>query len=488
VHDGAYGPEQMQYLDDREHVRTRFGMYIGDKGDKGLHHLVYEVVDNCIDEAMAGHAGKVFVKINADGSVTVSDDGRGIPTEIHPKLGVSSLEGAMTVLKFGGKFDNEAYGASGGLHGMGVKATNFLSEWCEVEVCRDGHVYEQEYDRGKPVAPVRRIGTTKKTGTKTTFKPDSEVFISTNFNYHMIRKRLQELAFLVPGLKIKLRDERSDMEDDFQYEQGLMAYVKYLNSTSDARHADVLHMVTDMMHQEGDKNLKIRVEIALQYSAEYTENVHSFVNNINTVTGGTHLSGFRTALTRTLNNYGKKNNLFKNSTPTGDDFREGLTAVVSIRHPDPQFESQTKVRCLNTELEGIVGSALGEYLTKYLEEHPKTAKVIVQKAVDAAEAREAARKAKDLMRKKKGAGLGALPGKLRDCSSRDRGKCELYLVEGDSAGGSAEGGRLREYQAILPLRGKIINAYKARESKVLDNEEVRSMISAIGIGVGLELD
>jgi len=483
----AYGADQMKHLSDVEHVRQRPGMYIGDNGSRGLHHLVNETVDNSIDEAMANHASEITVTINVDGSVTVSDDGRGIPVEPHPQLSeefgreVSTLEGVMTVLKFGGKFDKQAYKTSGGLHGIGVKAVNFLSEWCEVEVRRDGHVYQQEYERGAPLGPVRRIGRADKTGTKTTFKPDPQIFNVTKFEYNILHRRLQELAFLNKGVKIVFKDERTGDGETFCYERGLLQFVEFLNRATDAAHADIIHVV-----KEQDS---IEIEIAFQYSTEYTENVHCYVNNINTTDGGTHLSGFRTALTRTLNAYGKKNEIFKDVMPGGEDFREGLTAVVSVRVPEPKFESQTKVKLTNPEVEGIVNSAVGDFLTKYLEENPKVAKVIVSKAVLAAEAREAARKAKALLRDRKGAlAGGGLPGKLRDCTSKDVAKCELYLVEGDSAGGSAEGGRLREYQAILPLRGKIINAYKSREDKVLANEEVRSMISAIGAGIGEEGD
>jgi len=478
---GEYGVDQMRYMTDLEHVRERSGMYIGDTGTRGLHHLVYEAVDNSIDEAMAGHAKHIHVTINNDGSVTVADDGRGIPVETHPELGISTLEAVMTVLKFGGKFDKQAYKTSGGLHGIGVKAVNFLSEWCEVEVRRDGHVYQQEYERGVPTAQVRRIGKSTSTGTKTTFKPDPQIFGNLKYDYNTLHRRLQELAFLNAGIKIVFADQRSGSGEIFQYERGLVQFIEHLNRASEPSHADIIYL-----NREQDD---VVVEVAFQYTSEYTENVHTYVNNIHTVDGGTHLSGFRTALTRTLNAYGKKSGIFKDATPSGEDFREGLTAIVALRHPEPKFESQTKVKLNNTDVEGIVNSVLGEFLASYLEENPKTARMIVQKAMLAAEAREAARKAKDLLRERKGAlSTHGLPGKLRDCTSKDVEKCELYLVEGDSAGGSAEGGRLREYQAILPLRGKIINAYKSREDKVLANEEVRSMIAAIGSGIGEDAD
>ncbi len=482
-----YGSEDLQHLSDLEHVRKRPAMYIGDVTPRGLHHLIYEVVDNSIDEAMAGFASRIEVTIHTDGSVTVEDDGRGIPVEPHEDLSaemgreISTLEGVMTVLKFGGKFKKGAYQTSGGLHGVGVTVVNFLSQWCEVQVCRDGYIYQQEYERGVPLGPVRKVGTTKKTGTRTTFKPDSTIFQTTKFDFDTIYKRLQELAFLNKGVTIRFRDERVDEADEFCYERGIIEFVEYLNRASDTLHKEVIYF--------SGSDQGVDYEIAMQYSADYTENLHSYVNNIATIEGGTHVSGFRSALTRTLNTYGKKENIFKDVIPTGDDFREGLTVVISVRVPEPQFGGQTKTRLGNGEIEGIISSAVSENLSRYLEENPKSAKMIVRKGVLAAEAREAARKAKDLLRKRKGAMAGGgLPGKLRDCISREMERCELYLVEGDSAGGSAEGGRLREFQAILPLRGKIINAYKSREDKVLANEEVQSMIQAIGSGIGAEQD
>ncbi|MHB0956633.1 MAG: DNA gyrase subunit B [Pirellulaceae bacterium] len=482
-----YRPEDLQHLSDMDHVRKRPAMYIGDVTARGLHHLVYEVVDNSIDEAMAGFAKHIKVIVNADGSVTVEDDGRGIPVEPHEQLSkelgreVSTLEGVMTVLKFGGKFEKGAYQTSGGLHGVGVTVVNFLSQWCEVEVSRDGHVYQQEYERGIPLGPVQRVGTTKKVGTKTSFKPDAMIFQTTKFSYDLLYKRLQELAFLNSGVQIEFFDERVNEGEKFFYERGITQFVEHLNRASDTLHKEIIYVSGE---EQG-----VGYEIALQYSAEYTENLHSYVNNIHTIEGGTHVSGFRSALTRSLNSYGRKENIFKDLIPTGDDFREGLTAVISLRVPHPQFEGQTKTKLGNGEVEGIVNSVFGDLLTKYMEENPKVAKTIVRKGVLAAEAREAARKAKDILRKRKGAlGGGGLPGKLRDCISREVEQCELYLVEGDSAGGSAEGGRLRDFQAILPLRGKIINAYKSREDKVLANEEVQSMIHAIGSGIGGEQD
>ncbi len=481
--DNPYDIDQMRHMSDLEHVRERSGMYIGNSGVGGLHHLVSEVVDNSIDEVMAGQASVIQVTVNPDGSITVADDGRGIPVDIDPNIGKSALEGVMTMLMYGGKFDNKAYKTSAGLHGIGVKAVNFLSEWCEVEVRRGGHAYQQEYERGKPTGPVIRVGTAQGNGTKTTFKPDYHKFGDLKFDYNILHKRLQELAFLNRGVKIVFKDLRNAQGETFQYKDGIVEFVRHLNRASEAIHHDVVYI------KSRNEETSVEVEVAFQYCTEYTENIHFYANNINTVDGGTHVAGFRAALTRTLNAYGKKENIFKDIVPTGDDLREGLTAVVSVRLPNPQFESQTKVKLTNPEVEGIVNSAVGDFLSTYLEEHPKTAKLMIAKAVLAAEAREAARKAKALLRDRKGilAG-GGLPGKLRDCTSKVVERCELYLVEGDSAGGSAEGGRDREFQAILPLRGKIINAYKSREDKVLANEEVRSMISAIGCGIGEEVD
>jgi len=482
--ESEYGADQLEHLSDKEHVRQRPAMYIGDTSTRGLHHLVFEVVDNSIDEAMAGHAHEISVTINADGSVTVEDDGRGIPVETHPDLGFSTLQGVMTVLKFGGKFSKGAYQTSGGLHGVGVTVVNFLSEWCEVEVRREGHVYQQEYERGEPTGEVRRIGTTNRVGTKTTFKADPLIFPVTQFQYGILYRRLQELAFLNRGVRIIFRDQRSGSAgagEVFKYDRGILEFIEHLNRAAEPVHPEIIYLSGEFDD--------VGLEVAVQYTGEYTENVHTFVNNINTTEGGTHLSGFRSALTRTLNNYGKREDFFKDLVPTGDDFREGLTAVLSLRIPHPQFEGQTKTKLGNSEIEGLVTSAVGDHLSRFLEENPKSAKVIVQKALLAAEARESARKARALVRERKGAlSSGGLPGKLRDCTSREVDRCELYLVEGDSAGGSAEGGRIREFQAILPLRGKIINAYKARDDKVLANEEIRSIISAIGSGIGEEMD
>ena len=481
-----YQGEDLQRLSDLEHVRERPSMYIGDTTSRGLHHLVYEVVDNSIDEAMAGFATKIHVTINSDGSITTLDDGRGIPVDIHEQLTeqegreITTLEGVMTFLKFGGKFEKGAYQTSGGLHGVGVTVVNFLSEWCEVEVYRNGHVHQQEYERGVPNGHVNRVGKTDKVGTKTTFKPDAQIFQTTKYEYGILHKRLQELAFLNSGVRIVFKDERNGEGDEFYYERGIIEYVEHINRSSDPLHTDVIYMDGE---QDG-----VGFEIAMQYTTDITENVHSYVNNIHTHEGGTHVSGFRTALTRVLNAYGKKNNLFGKIGVSGEDFREGITTIISLKVPEPQFEGQTKTKLGNNEVEGIISSNLGEFLKSFLEENPKVAKIIIKKGVQAAEAREAAKKAREQVRRKSVLGGGGLPGKLRDCLSSEVEKCELYLVEGDSAGGSAEGGRLKEFQAILPLRGKIINAYKAREDKVLANEEVQSIISAIRVGIGEDQD
>lgn len=475
-----YGADQITHLSDLEHVRKRPSMYIGDTTVRGLHHLVYEVVDNSIDEAMAGYASQIAVTVNPDGSVTVEDNGRGIPVEEYADLGFSTLQGVMTVLKFGGKFGNGAYSTSGGLHGVGVTVVNFLSEWCTCEVCRDGWIYEQEYERGVATTEVRKIGKTEQVGTKTTFKPDAEIFPDTKFNYGTLYRRLQELAFLNSGVKIIFRDARTGDGDSFLYKRGIVEFVENLNRSTVPLHNDVISIKAQTQGVE--------LEVAIQYTTEYTENVYSYANNISTIEGGTHVSGFRRALSTAMTNYGKKSEMFNKSTPTGDDFREGLTAVLSVRVANPQFEGQTKTKLGNGEVEGIVSSAVYDALTTYFEQNPQTAKKLVAKSITAAEAREAAKKAREITRARKTAlSSGGMPGKLRDCSSRDVDRCEIYLVEGNSAGGSAEGGRIREYQAILPLRGKILNVYKAREDRVLANEEIRSMISAIGTGYGMDM-
>ena len=491
-----YGSGQLKRLSDMEHVRKRPGMYIGDTTARGLHNLVYEIVDNSIDEAMADFASKVTVTINTDGSITVADDGRGIPVGRHDQLSeeedreVTTLEGVMTMLKFGGKFgesdpededDENPYKVSGGLHGVGVTVVNFLSEWCEVEVYRDGKIHQQGYERGVPTGAVSTAGKTDKVGTKTTFKPDGQIFPVTKFEYGILHKRLQELAFLNSGVRLIFKDQRTNDGDEFYYERGIIEYVEHLNRASDPVHSDVIYCTGE---SQG-----VGYEIALQYTTDIKDNVHSYANNISTHEGGTHVSGFRSALTRTINNYAKANKLLpKDMTITGEDFREGLTAIISLKVPNPQFEGQTKTKLGNNEVEGIISSAFGEFFKVFMEENPKEGKVIVKKGIQAAEAREAARAAREKIRRKSVLGGSGLPGKLRDCLSDDVEKCEIYLVEGDSAGGSAEGGRLKEFQAILPLRGKIINAYKAREDKVLANEEVQSMINALRVGIGEDQD
>ena len=488
--ENEYGADNLQHLSDREHVRKRPGMYIGDTFNRGLHHLVYEVVDNSIDEAMADYASLISVVINSDGSITVEDDGRGIPVEKHDALSeefdreVSTLEGVMTVLKFGGKFDKESYQTSGGLHGVGVTVVNFLSQWCKVEVGRDGYIYRQEYEYGEPVALVKRGEKSDKTGTKTTFKPDGDIFETTKYQFDVLAKRMQDLAFLNKGVTIEIRDDRSDQKESYCYENGIIDFVHHLNRASDVLHEDVFYIEGSETIEEGNV---VGYEIALQYTNDYTEHLHSYVNNIHTHEGGTHETGFRKALTRVLNTYGLKEKILKDNkeVPTGDDVREGMTVILSAKVAHPQFEGQTKTKLGNREVESVISSNFGKALEKYLEENPKSARIIIQKGIIAMEAREAAKKARQLMRKRKDVlGGGSLPGKLRDCISKDMEKCELYLVEGDSAGGSAEGGRLKQYQAILPLRGKIINAYKARVDKVLANEEVQAMINAIGCGFG----
>ncbi len=475
-----YDAQTIKILEGIEAVRKRPAMYIGDTSTRGLHHLVYEVVDNSVDEALAGECTRIDVTLHADGSVTVADDGRGIPVDIHKEAGKPALEVVMTTLHAGGKFDHSGYKVSGGLHGVGVSVVNALSEFLEVEVKRDGAVYRQSYRRGKPLGPVTKVGKTKQRGTKVLFKPDSEIFEDTTFSFETLAKRLRELAFLNKGLKIILKDEEKEVEETFFYTGGIKAFIKFLNEGKEVIHKDIIYF---------EKKLeKMEVEAALQYNNGYTETFFSFANNINTVEGGVHVSGFRSALTRTINNYAKQNKLLKKDTPSlsGDDLREGLTAVVSVRVADPQFEGQTKTKLGNRALQGVVESITNEALSSYFEEHPSTARAIINKASLAARAREAARKARELTRRKGALESGNLPGKLADCSSKDVASSEIFLVEGDSAGGSAKQGRRREFQAILPLRGKILNVEKARLDKVLGYEEIRTIVSALGTGIGKE--
>ncbi|MGD9874550.1 MAG: DNA topoisomerase (ATP-hydrolyzing) subunit B [Kiritimatiellia bacterium] len=458
-------------------VRKRPAMYIGDTSVRGFHHCVYEVVDNSIDEALAGYCSSIQVKINADGSCSVNDDGRGIPVDMHATEKKPAVEVVLTTLHAGGKFDNESYKVSGGLHGVGVSCVNALSEWLEVEVRRNNLVYHQRYERGHPVTKLETIGTTKGTGTKVTFKPDSQIFSTNEFHWDTLASRLRELAFLNKGILIKLSQEEPAREETFQYSGGIQEFVLHLN-----RAKNPLHPKPIFFECEKDG---IQAEIAMQYCDTYKETIYSFANNINTIEGGTHLSGFRSALTRTVNQYVKNNKLTKNDEGmSGEDIREGLTAVISIKIPQPQFEGQTKTKLGNSEVEGIVASIVNEQLSVFFEEHPTIARRIIDKAVVAARAREAARKARDLTRRKGALESSSLPGKLADCSERDPALTEMFIVEGDSAGGSAKQGRDRRFQAILPLRGKVLNVEKARLDKILGNEEIRTLITAIGTGVG----
>ncbi len=472
----SYGEGDVEVKRDAEHIRQRPGMYIGDTGTKGLHHLVYELIANSVDEALAGFCKNIHVRIKNDGSIGVSDDGRGIPIEEHAIEKRSTLEVVMTTVGAGAKFSKGSYRVSAGLHGMGAKAVTALSEWTEAQVKRNGKVYRQDYERGKATSAVVEIGLSKGNGTTVTFKPDPEIFGNLTFDYETLESRLRELAFLNKGLAIGLHDERINKEEVFKFDGGLAEFVKYLN-----REEKVLHQP---LHIEKIVD-EVSVEISMQYTVSEEERVRCYTNNAYNSIGGTHLSGFRTALTRTFNNYGTKNNLFKNVTPTGEDYREGLTVLLSVQVPEPQFDSQEKKRLNNLEVEGIVSSVVSELLAKHLEENPKDAQTIMKKVLLAAEAREAAAKAKKALKDRKSIlSGGGLPGKLFDCTERDAAKSELFLVEGDSAGGSAEAGRDRAYQAVLPLRGKPLNVEKARVDNLLNNEEICSLISAIGIDIG----
>jgi DNA gyrase subunit B len=483
---GEYTSRQIQVLKGLEAVRKRPGMYVGSTGSRGLHHLVYEVVDNSIDEAMAGFCTQVVVTIHADDSVTVEDNGRGIPVDIHPTEKVPGVELAMTVLHAGGKFDKDSYKVSGGLHGVGVSVVNALSEWLDVYITRDGRKYHQRYARGIKTMEVEDLGPAKGRGTKVTFKPDPAIFTELHFNYETLSNRLREMAFLNRGLRIHFHDERSDngkgRSEEYHYEGGLASFVEYLRGSRQPLHPKIIYFEA--------KREEAEIEVAMQYDDGFTENTHTFVNNINTHEGGSHLTGFKAALTRTINDYGRKNGLFKKAEEglSGDDVREGLTCVLSVKVMEPQFEGQTKTKLGNSEVRGAVEMAVNEHLAIFLEENPKAAKAIIEKAVSAARAREAARKARDLARKKSALESGVLPGKLADCSISDPSLCELYLVEGDSAGGSAKQGRDRSYQAILPLKGKILNVERARIDKILSNDEIRAMITAIGTGIKDDFD
>lgn len=483
-----YGADSIKALKGLEAVRKRPGMYIGDTGPRGLHHLIWEVVDNSIDEVMAKHATGLSVHVNPEGSITVIDDGRGIPVGWNKENNMNSLTLVLTVLHAGGKFDHDNYKVSGGLHGVGVSCVNALSEWLEAEVYRDGKIWFQRFERGKPIGEVEERGSTKMRGTKITFMPDPDIFTeTTTFKYDTVSTRLRELAFLNKGVKIDVEDMRpeskGDNKDHFYYEGGLQSYVEFLNENKSAVHKDVIYIEG----KSNDEN-NFECEIAFQYNDGYNETCISFTNNINNPGGGTHLSGFRSALTRTLNNWGKKNKVIKDKDPavTGDDCREGLAAIISVRVPDPQFEGQTKDKLGNREVEGFVQKIINEELATYLEEHPKTAKSIIRRAVDASIARNAARKARDQARRKNVLSGGGMPGKLADCISKDKENTELYLVEGDSAGGSAKMGRDSRTQAILPLKGKILNVEKARLDKMLGHSEVSAIITALGTGIGVE--
>ena len=479
-----YSASSIQVLEGLEAVRKRPAMYIGDTGMKGLHHLVYEVVDNSIDEALAGYCKNIFVTIHPDDSISVKDDGRGIPVDMHEKEGVSALQVVMTVLHAGGKFDKDSYKVSGGLHGVGVSCVNALSIALKAQVFRGGKSYEQDYSEGKPLAPVKEIGPSDYRGTIITFKPDATIFTTTVYNFDTLAARLRELAYLNKGIHLNIVDERDkNAEGNFRSEHffsegGLIEFVKYLDSTREP-------LIPEPIWVEGARD-NIMVEVALQYNTSYTENVHSYVNNINTIEGGTHVAGFRRALTRTFKSFGEKNKMFEKLKIeiSGDDFREGLTGIVSVKVPEPQFEGQTKTKLGNNEVAGAVEQIFGEVLEHYLEENPRQAKIIFDKVTLAATARHAARKAREMVQRKGALSGGGLPGKLADCASKNRDESEIFLVEGDSAGGTAKQGRDRHFQAILPLRGKILNVEKAMEHKIYENEEIRNMFTALGVKIG----
>ena len=480
----GYTEESIKILEGLEAVRKRPAMYIGDVGERGLHHLIQEVVDNSIDEALAGHCNEITVTLHADGSCSVQDDGRGIPVGQHPVKKISTLEVVMCTLHAGGKFDKNTYKVSGGLHGVGVSCVNALSTTLVATIERDGKQYKQTYHQGMPEAPVEEIGTSKSTGTNVRFYPDETIFKTVIFKFDKVADRLRELAFLNPDVTIHIHDERDGAKETFAYRGGLVDFVRYVDTNATAI-TKPLAMSGKHVAEDGTET---QVDICLEYTNTYSETVLSYVNNINTVEGGTHVSGFRSALTRSLNAYATANNLLKKVTLSGDDFREGLTAVISVKVAEPQFEGQTKTKLGNGEVDGIVRSIVNEELSRLLDENPKSAKHIIEKAVSAAEARAAARKAKDLIRRKNALDGGTLPGKLADCSLRTPEDTEVFLVEGDSAGGSAKQGRDRRFQAILPLKGKILNVHKARLAKVLENDEVRTILTAIGAGFGDDFD
>ena len=484
-----YSADSIQALEGMEHVRMRPSMYIGDVGVRGLHHLVYEVVDNSIDEALAGHCDNITVTINEDNSITTEDDGRGIPVDLHKKEGVSALEVVMTKIGAGGKFDKDSYKVSGGLHGVGVSCVNALSEHLTATVYRDGKIWEQEYSKGKALYPVKAIGETDKRGTTVTFRPDATIFTQTlEYNYDTLASRMRELAYLNKGITVHLIDKRFTKEDGsfegetFHSEEGLKEFIKFLDASREP-------LMKDVISFEGEKN-GVPVEVAMIYNTSYAENLHSYVNNINTHEGGTHLSGFRRGLTHTLKKYADESGMLDKLKfdIAGDDFREGLTAIISVKVQEPQFEGQTKTKLGNREVSAAVSQSVSEMLSDYLEENPDDAKIIVQKVILAAQARHAAQKAREMVQRKTVMSIGGLPGKLSDCSEQDPAKCEVYLVEGDSAGGTAKQGRDRAFQAILPLRGKILNVEKAMKHKVFENEEIRNIFTALGVTIGTEED
>ncbi|QJC50159.1 DNA topoisomerase (ATP-hydrolyzing) subunit B [Paenibacillus albicereus] len=479
----TYDENQIQVLEGLEAVRKRPGMYIGSTSGKGLHHLVWEVVDNSIDEALAGYCSRITITIHENDSITVTDNGRGIPVGEHPKMKRPTLEVVMTVLHAGGKFGGEGYKVSGGLHGVGISVVNALSEQVVVQVSRDGKIYQQEYRRGAPQYDLKIVGESDTTGTRTLFKPDPEVFTETTvFDYETLQSRVRELAFLNKGIELVLEDERTGVSNTFRYDGGIIEFVQYLNRNREPLHEQPIYV-------EGSKD-GIQVEVSLQYNDSYSENIYSFANNINTHEGGTHESGFKSALTRIINDYARKSGAIKdnNSNLSGDDVREGLTAIISVKIPEPQFEGQTKTKLGNSEVRGIVESFFAEKLQEFLEENPSVSRKIVDKGLSASRAREAARKARELTRRKSALEVSSLPGKLADCSSKDASISELYIVEGDSAGGSAKQGRDRHFQAILPLRGKILNVEKARLDRILSNAEIRAIITALGTGIGDDFD
>ena len=480
-----YGAEQIQVLEGLEAVRKRPGMYIGSTSQRGLHHLVYEIVDNCVDEALAGYCSEINIQIEEGNIICVQDNGRGIPVDIHPKTKISAAETVYTVLHAGGKFGGDSgYKVSGGLHGVGASVVNALSNWTEVSIERDGGKYEMRFEKGKTVKPLTKIGESKKTGTRVRFLADDTIFETTNYDYETLETRLREIAFLTKGLKITIEDlrEETPQKAEFHFEGGLVSFVEYLNKNKEKLHKEPIYIEKN--------NGEVPIEIAFQYTTAYSENIYSFVNNINTIEGGTHLEGFKRSLTKTFNDYARSHNLLKDKDPNlvGEDIREGITAVVSVKVKEPQFEGQTKTKLGNSEVTGVVQSAVNEALSEFLEENPSVAKTILEKCISAYRAREAARKARELVRRKSALETTTLPGKLADCSSKNAEECEVYIVEGDSAGGSAKQGRDRRFQAILPLWGKMLNVEKARADKIYGNDKLNPVILAVGAGIGNDFD